>query len=310
MRLFYHAGYKNFGDVMNPWFWDQILPGLAKAGGDDVVFSGIGSILNDRLPAGRVNVVFGSGAGYGEPPQQRNWKFYAVRGPGTAKALGLSDVAFGDPAILLPRVVPAVAGGERQTLFVPHRESGALGGWEKPCNALGIRYVDPQSDFLQVIRTISGAGLVITESLHGAIIADAYRVPWIPIVLFHSSPFKWNDWANALGTHYSPRFVDQKTVKAFRTLALRATWKIQRDLAKRATRRDSIAAVARQADALVVAALRVGYLNRSAVFERRVEDLRRVLSECAPNLSPAGRVEELQDGLLKQVARFKSDWQL
>lgn len=308
MLLFYHAGYKNFGDVMNPWFWQQLLPGLDRAGGDDIVFSGIGSILNDRLPKGRLNVVFGSGAGYGSTPGPRAWKFYAVRGPNTAKAFGLSSVAFGDPALLTPFIAPCASNEKRTTIFIPHRESGALGGWRGPCDVVGIKYVDPQSDFLDVIRSISNSELVITESLHGAIIADAYRVPWIPVVFFHSNPFKWNDFAASLNLTYRPNVIDQQTVQQFRSPGLRLAWKIHQNLAHTAARRGRAAGAARRGASLVVKAIQAGYLDRPPVFDRRVNDLRRMLAQGERCLSPEGRLEELQEGLLNQLARFREDW--
>jgi succinoglycan biosynthesis protein ExoV len=50
-----------------------------------------------------------------------------------------------------------------------------------------------------VIRRIAAAPLVIAESMHAAIIADAFRVPWIPVRFsphFHAE--KWLDWAASL----------------------------------------------------------------------------------------------------------------
>lgn len=35
--------------------------------------------------------------------------------------------------------------------------------------------------------------------MHGAIVADTYRIPWIPIKLYpYINEFKWNDWALSL----------------------------------------------------------------------------------------------------------------
>lgn len=308
MRLFYYAGYKNFGDAMNPWFWEHFLPNLKSTGDDSIIFSGIGSVLNDRLPIGSQNIVFGSGAGYGDAPSPRNWKFYAVRGPRTAGAFGLTDIAFGDPAILLPRMLPVEKDSNPATIFVPHRESGALGGWKAPCAAAGIKYVDPQTDFVEVVRSIGRAKLVITESLHGAIVADAYRVPWIPVVVFHSHPFKWHDWTESLLTTYTPTFIDQETVKAFRSPALRVAWRAHWILAGRAARGGKGSGAARHATKAVATALGAGYLDRRPVFDRRVRDLEKVMASGVPNLSPEGRLGVLQEGLLRQIEVFKREW--
>ncbi len=56
-----------------------------------------------------------------------------------------------------------------------------------------------------MVRRIAAADKVIAESMHAAIIADAFRVPWIPVALSREvSPFKWVDWASSLNISYSP----------------------------------------------------------------------------------------------------------
>lgn len=308
MKLFYHSGYKNFGDVMNPWFWDHFFPNLGSIGGDDLIFSGIGSVLNDRLPVGRQNIVFGSGAGYGDAPSDRNWKFYAVRGPETAKVFGLTDIALGDPAMLLPHIFPVSVDQASEVVFVPHRESASLGGWEGPCKTLGIGYIDPRSNLQDVIRRIASARLVISESLHGCIVADAYRVPWIPVTMFHSHPFKWRDWLGALDLEYTPTLIDQQTVQKFDSPGLKRLWRLQAKLERKGLRKDVIGRLCEVGNALALAAMRSTCLERKQTFDGRVQDLDRVMKEVSPKLSSDEALSRRQRLLLDQVDRFRSEW--
>src|SRR5882762_4159193 len=118
MLLYYHKDPKgNFGDDLNPWLWDRLLPGFFR--GDfphepklrnacpdgETLFIGIGTLLNrDRnIPEGPRKIVFGSGSGYGPPPViDASWDISCVRGPLTAEMLGLDkSLAVTDPAVLV-----------------------------------------------------------------------------------------------------------------------------------------------------------------------------------------------------------------
>ena len=92
MQLFHwHAPRGNFGDDMNQWFWDDVLPGWRDWAAPGHLI-GVGSLLTTglALPAG-VKIVAGAGAGYGQPPPMdpADWDIRFVRGPRTAAALGL-----------------------------------------------------------------------------------------------------------------------------------------------------------------------------------------------------------------------------
>lgn len=199
----------NFGDTLNHWLWRDLAPGVFD---DDpqVRFVGIGTILDRHLPPAPLTVVVGAGTGYAPPPptvHDEHWCIYGVRGPLTARVLGLPPrAALTDPAILLA-VHPAFAdvpAGEG-VVFVPHWKSVRYGQWREACALAGIEFVDPCGDAHTVIRRIAGARKVIAESMHAAIVADAFRVPWVPVLLSREvAPFKWADWAATLGLAYEP----------------------------------------------------------------------------------------------------------
>jgi succinoglycan biosynthesis protein ExoV len=197
----------NFGDALNDWLWPELLPGVFD---DDarVRFVGIGTILDRNLPRAPLTVVFGTGTGYAPPPDLRpsRWRVYGVRGPLTARVLGLSaEAVLTDPAILLAQDPALHARSPGGVVFVPHWKSVRFGQWREACELAGIEFVDPCGDAREVVRRIAGASKVIAESMHAGIVADAFRVPWVPVLLSREvAAFKWADWAASVGLPYEP----------------------------------------------------------------------------------------------------------
>lgn len=201
----------NFGDELNRWLWPALLADVMGKTEDDVLFVGIGTVLDRNLPSARVTIVFGTGTGYTPPASDisthpSRWRIYGVRGPLTARALNLDKrAAMTDPAILLT-TLPEFKGLDRRgVIFIPHWKSVRYGEWKGICKTLGIEFVDPCQDSKLVVRRIASAEKVIAESMHAAVIADAFRVPWTPVALSREiSPFKWVDWASSLNVAYRP----------------------------------------------------------------------------------------------------------
>lgn len=210
MQLYYYIDPEgNFGDDINPHLWNHVIPDVL-AQWPEALFLGIGTLLNSRVPATPPKIVFGAGAGYGTAPVlDATWRVYCVRGPLTARALGLDpSLAISDPAILVRGIMPdSTASLPRHAVsFMPHHGSRRHGDWRGICAAAGVHYIDPASAIDGVLQAISRSDLLIAEAMHGAIVADALRVPWIPVVCYeHILAFKWRDWCGSLGLDYRPQ---------------------------------------------------------------------------------------------------------
>ncbi len=204
MRQVYHSSPQgNFGDDLNAWFWDVVLPGW-RNWDSSVTLIGIGTILNaGLLPSGK-KLVIGSGVGYGGIPDVSNcneWDIRAVRGPMTTKTLGLDPLkALSDPAITLP-CFNMFHGIEKtdDIVFVPHVGSDQSFDWASICARLGLQYQSPSACPKIVIKRLASARCVIAESMHAAIIADAFGTPWTAVAINKGfNRFKWLDWAESL----------------------------------------------------------------------------------------------------------------
>jgi succinoglycan biosynthesis protein ExoV len=203
MQLYHWQGaVRNFGDALNLLLWPFLLPGFFN---DDAreLFLGIGSVLDARHPRDAVKLV--AGAGYGGyqslPVLDERWVIHWVRGPRTARYLGLdTDCGLGDPAMLLRHAGWQVAGGGCDIGFMPHFESAGRGAWREAASAAGLRLIDPRDEPAAIITAIGGCRLLLSEALHGVIVADTLRVPWValePQVPLHRA--KWHDWADTVG---------------------------------------------------------------------------------------------------------------
>lgn len=213
MWLCYHklrGDAKNFGDDLNPWLWDRLLPGMFD-GDEQVAFVGIGTLINDALMArtrhASKRIIFGTGVGYGKGLLSLDDSFtiYALRGPRSAAALGVSpDLAMTDGAALIRTCFQPTAQKTHQWAYMPHYELAGE-GWRRVCEALGFLYIDPRQSVEVVLHQISQTELLLTEAMHGAIIADALRIPWVPIVTNSSIlSFKWQDWCESIKVPYQP----------------------------------------------------------------------------------------------------------
>lgn len=220
MYLFRYIGDKpNFGDELNAWLWPKLLPDFFD-GEREKLFLGIGSVLFDSFPRNCTKVVCGAGfGGYTARPDvhQGDWDIYFVRGPITAKALGLPrNLALGDPAILVRQLLPLNRPKVTKFAYMPHVDSLALGAWREVCRLAGVRLIDPSAPVDTILREIQETEVLISEALHGAIVADALRTPWIGVLpLARINRMKWLDWEQATDFSISFQRMPRSSTREF-----------------------------------------------------------------------------------------------
>lgn len=277
----------NFGDDLNPWLWDQLLPGFVDDIDDGRLLVGVGTILEPwfaaDLPGDVRKIVVGSGAGMSVPPMKSDasWEFICVRGPLTAAYLGLDvSVVATDPAMCIRDLWTDNASRGGAVGFMPHHRSLRRFDWRSVCEAAGLEYIDPHGATLDTIGRIGGLRLILTEAMHGAIVADALRVPWFPLQI---SPInyvgKWHDWGAsiAMPIHFKPLpdLYDPRHNRSIRAVFRGGLRSGLYDLRQASSRRE----VARAVHQLRVYSERYeSYLSSDAALDRAIARFRDSLS--------------------------------
>ncbi len=156
---------------------------------------GAGSILAHATTA---SVVCGSG--FLEPPEGQlvAAEFVAVRGELSARAAKVAgDVLLGDPLVLVDTFVTPPPKRHRFG-FVPHVTS--VGRWRRLAGRDGT-IIDPAWAPWRTIEAIAACEVVLSQSLHGLIVADALGIPnvWItPGAEMRGGRFKFDDYFSTL----------------------------------------------------------------------------------------------------------------
>lgn len=188
----WHVGRPNFGDDLNPHLWRTVLGReirLAPRGAPHVL--GMGSILERATPDSVI-----AGSGFIRPPCSGSvpvCRVLAVRGALSARGMG-ADCLLGDPAVLVPLVFPRQAGPRIPIGIVPHVTQLRLLRAQAP---RGVEVIDVRAPPVEVVGRISRCDCILSQSLHGLIVADGYGVPnaWLaPSDCMIGGRFKFDDY--------------------------------------------------------------------------------------------------------------------
>lgn len=199
----------NFGDALAPHllkYFSNLK--VEHAYISEASIASIGSVL-EHVPPFWEGTILGSGMLY---PDSRlhlytgSMRVLALRGPLSAKCVK-GDYALGDPGLLADELSPC----ERKNFDV-----GVLPHWsdrdlvhrpEFYSDSWYTRVIDPRADPLEVVRLIGECKKLVTSSLHGMIVADAYGIPR----RVEPSPaqkdggwFKFHDYSESINSKFEP----------------------------------------------------------------------------------------------------------
>ena len=192
-----------------PGFFDEDLANI---------FVGIGSTIGmaaneeqlARVFSKATKIIFGAGfvPDYHEKPNvaASDWRVYFVRGPRTAQQLNLNPaLAISDSGLMVRTCIDRSSYTPSVVSFMPHWESMDRGNWSQACHEAGINLIDPRLPVQSVFKQLLRSKMVICEAMHGAIIADALRIPWVPVIPLNAAHRgKWYDWAESLDIQLRP----------------------------------------------------------------------------------------------------------
>lgn len=209
--LFWWREKENLGDALN-------FELVEKISGKNVVWSDHSSTQEYNMVVGSVLQLANSnakiwGAGlisHKARPLFAPKKVYAVRGPMTRNLLNNYSIdcpqIYGDPALLLPKFYSASYSKKYKLGIVPHfvdkYSNNLLNNIPEWINIIDIETTDVQL----FINKICECEFILSSSLHGIIIADAFGVPSARVSFSNKitgGDFKFQDYSLTVGReHY------------------------------------------------------------------------------------------------------------
>lgn len=196
----------NYGNLYIPWLKNYCC---------------IGSII-DSL-SNKHSIIWGSGIiSENKTLKYKPLKVCAVRGHLTKQYLESYGIdcpsIYGDPALLLPLVYPVSTKSKKKSIgIIPHiwdfHDEKVLLLSQKIKNSKVINLKE-YKHCQDVIKEINECEFIISSSLHGIIISDAYQIPnvWVEFSdKVEGEGFKFRDYFSSIGRFSSPIRITNST---------------------------------------------------------------------------------------------------
>lgn len=184
MRAFWGVG-TNVGDTLTPVILEHFTKHKAEwvSSLEDNKLLMCGSILEFAKPG---DIVLGAGTYSCIKKDLHGVDVRALRGVLSGQA-----PAYGDPGVLLPLIYKPNVKKDTMTGFIPHL-------WDQRTFQEG--YIDVNLPWKEFVKAILKCDNIVTSSLHGAVIADAYGVPceWIESPIVPGARIKYADYLTSM----------------------------------------------------------------------------------------------------------------
>ena len=218
IRLFFfrsNTGVPNFGDELSPEVVAFVTGRrVQQAGRWGCDLTGVGSILDRYLSTkgrlvlgarsalGRPVQVWGSGLIHAAPAQTPALTILALRGHLTRQILNAAETTpLGDPGLLAAAMLGQPTA--RQAIgIVPHYSDKPDPMVASLARLPGVRIIDTERGGAEVCADIARCAVILSSSLHGLVVADAYGLPNWRLRFgqqLKGGDFKFLDYASALG---------------------------------------------------------------------------------------------------------------
>lgn len=222
-----HPYIKNFGDLLSPLIISLLAEDRVRhsiAPGKLLALGSVFFALKDN------DSVWGSGFLNAKhihfALKNRNVNYFAVRGPETRRLLLQNNIncpeVYGDPAIILPQLITNDVNKKYKVGLVPHFSH--LAYFKKNIKDNTIQVIDVEAGVANVVRDILSCEVIISTSLHGIIVAEAYGIPALMLTLQKPDAddlFKYEDYYHSTNRELMFVIADVSRIAAQCDLALK-----------------------------------------------------------------------------------------
>lgn len=214
IKLYWHRGsgrsdasQRNFGDYLSPLIVEAVSGrSVEYAPLKEAEMMAIGTILANEHKAKRYGFkrrihVWGSGCGQPDERFSARHYYHAVRGKETSQRVSGQPAipAFGDPGLLAEMLVKRPMQKHHKIGFVAHYvdrdrpEALAFAAMD------GVHAINVFDDPREVLGQIAACEFIVSSSLHGLVVADAFGVPNLRVRLSEGliDELKFDDYYSA-----------------------------------------------------------------------------------------------------------------
>jgi Polysaccharide pyruvyl transferase len=205
MKTYWWDAIPNFGDAIAPHLLEKFSHiNFTKVSVNEAELITIGSVLH-HVPDHWSGIILGSGRMYRKRQLHLdNAKVLAVRGPLTKELWPDLDCAIGDPGLLAPELIDTPK-KKYDFGIVPHLSDRTLAD-DRRFHRRHI-VINVRDNPLEVTKQIGQCRHIVSSSLHGLIVADAYGIPRrfenTGQVNKQGKTFKFQDYDASVGLSFS-----------------------------------------------------------------------------------------------------------